>query len=65
MLQTTTKIIFMDRKIDLRLKLQVFKEKCERLQLRSMDWWGERPFGHQTAHLLLINSILTFANLKQ
>ena len=21
------------------------KEKCERSQLRSMDWCGERPFG--------------------
>ena len=61
MLQTTTKIIFMDRKIDLRLKLQVFKEKCECLQIRSMDWLRKRLFGHQTAHLLLINNILIFS----
>ena len=25
------------------------KEKCERSQLRSMDWCGNRPFGHRAA----------------
>ena len=30
------------------------KEKCERSQLRSMDWCGEKPFGHQDDHTIYL-----------
>ena len=35
------------------------KEKCERSQLWSMDWCGERPFGHRAAHHLLVTNSLS------
>jgi len=38
------------------IHLQRKKEKCERSQLRSMDWCGERPFGHRAAHHLLVTN---------
>ena len=31
------------------------KEKCERSQLWSKDWCGERPFGQQASHHLFYN----------
>ena len=34
------------------LKSKIKKEKCERSQLWSMDWCGERPFGHRASHHL-------------
>ena len=35
------------------------KEKCERSQLRSMDWCGGRPFGHRAAHHLPVTATLS------
>ena len=35
------------------------KEKCEHSQLRIMDWYGERPFGHRAAHHLLVTNTLS------
>ena len=32
------------------------KEKCERSQLWSMDWCGERPFGHRASHHICVNN---------
>ena len=38
------------------LMLKERKKECERSQLRSMDWCGERPFGHRAAHHLLVTN---------
>ena len=32
------------------------KEKCERSQLWSMDWCGERSFGHRVSHQTFYNT---------
>ena len=33
------------------------KKKCERSQLWSIDWCGERPFGHQFSHHIFCKHI--------
>ena len=34
------------------------KENCKRLQLWSMDWCGERPFGHRASDHTFYNNFL-------
>ena len=36
------------------------KKECERSQLWSMDWCGERPFGHQASHHICVNKFDKF-----